>query len=123
MGKNGVEKKLFWQRGPLRKDGKFEWYFLIVNMTSNIDATKGKLEACLSSLEATEIMGDTISGTGLNYELFMILSPSPNVNWRAVYNAKDRHEECMRLRLLALQRLEWGQDISQKIADIYRGRC
>lgn len=121
MVKSRVETRLFWQRGPLRKDGNYEWYFLIVNTPPNIATTKAKLQTGLSSLEVFEILGDTIPGSGFSYEFICVHSPAPKILWKNVYREKGHRKTCPELRLRALQR-GWGNDISKKIAEVYRGR-
>jgi len=46
----------------------------------------------------------------------------PEIDWKHVYRSQGNNLiECRRLRLLALKKLEWRQDIGGKLADIYYG--
>jgi len=121
MTRQKLEPRLFWQRSPLMR-GRYEWYFLLVNSNANINFMRIHIQRDLSPFNVVEIAGDHIDETKFNYEFCCMYSLHPEIDWKHVYRSQGNNLiECRRLRILALKKLEWRQDIGGKLADIYYG--
>jgi hypothetical protein len=100
MAENRIERQLLWYKYSRPVPESHEWYFLLINDKEKMKIITQKIyDSLVHIIERRPIDHGQIENSDLFYDLFCIVTPTPDIDFSKVYQGKVKKDRCLQPRI------------------------